>query len=447
MKHPDVFDTHKVSRMIGIGMRKEAILPHFVPLIQNIARNNVVYDQRNQSEDDLVQIALIKCGDIIDQFNPNQGNLFVYATQVIKRALWYEAKLRPLDHKRTPDEYEFDAIAQPSKANIHEIPQLELSDKTLKKLRTEPGAEEAAKYVFGVLSSNDFESNRTRVLKTVVQGFDVNPKHARFLLDHVLVTLRTEYSKGVKPVRDDKMFSNRFKHSMIPELRGLLGERAFERLIHFFGGLTFTVPSVDQIDAIDRDLEILKALSRDWTCGPTLSKKHNISPEGIKAVYKTCLHKLHTDHEYRELVSKRISLDQIPGYESAESQKIKKKPIPSFGERKTPPRRRLGNTDSMGFQLGCRNSLIYTLIVTGKCTRNDLVKQVKDRFGGTESAAKATVSAFLSDIKQPFGKFNTSRNLVVLTDIQQRLSFETKSLLQAQKVVMTKRQEMLMAEG
>jgi Mor family transcriptional regulator len=306
------------------------------------------------------------------------------------------------------------------------------------------GGEEAARYVFGVLTSNDYEANRARVLKTLTHGYDLNPKQAKFLIDHILVRLRAQYSKGVKEVRDDEMFENKYKHTLVPELRHLLGERAFERLIHFFGGLSISIPSVDQINSIDRDLAILKALSNDWTCGPELSKRYGISPEGIKAVYKNCLHKLHSDQDYKKLISEHIPLDTIPGYEDEKTQKVKK--VVNFGERKSSTRRRNIHTDSMGFTLTSRNSMLYTQIVTGKCTRHELVQSIVAKFGGTESAAKATVSAFLSDLKHPFGKFNTARNLKVLVDTQGRLSFEQESLKAAQQVIATKRQAQMMED-
>ena len=322
--------------------------------------------------------------------------------------------------------------------------ELYLDDEFISNLRMGENAEAAARYVFGVLTANDYESNRARVLKTLTYGFDINPKHARFLTDHVLVKLRAQYSKGVKEVRDDEMFDIKFKYSLVPELRELLGERAFERLIHFFGGLSISVPSMGQIDAIDRDVAILKALAADWTCGPELSKRYGISPEGIKAVYKNCLHRLHTDKDYKRLVSATIPLNTIPGYEDEKIHKVKK--VVNFGEKRTHMRRRNIHTDSMGFTLSSRNSLLYTQIVTGKCTRSELVQSLVTKFGGTESAAKATVSAFLSDLKHPFGKFNTSRNLKVLVDSQGRLSFEAESLAAAQRVIALKRQAQMMEE-
>lgn len=439
------FDVAKVSRMISLGQPKDSILPHFKPLIKTIIRTSVAWDSRNHTEDDLMQIGLIKAMEVIDKFSVYQGNLIAYAVKLIKHAMWSEARLRPLDHQRVGDEMDFDVL-QATPYQFTEPTTYKLDEEIVKQFRMEDESyRPAAEYVFGVLMNNDYEQNRARVLKTLTHGYDINPKHARFLADHVLVTLRRHYSRGVTEVRDDAMFDNKFKHTLVPELRDLLGERAFERLIHYFGGLTVSIPSYEQIASIDRDLAILKALANDWTCGPSLSKKYNISPEGIKAVFKSCLHKLQTDKEYRQLVSKHINLNKIPGFDNPASPKKIKKPIPTFGERKPMPRRKVTNTDSMGFTLGCRNSLLYTLIVTGKCTRLDLVKHVMNKFGGTESAAKATVSAFLSDIKHPFGKFNTSRNLTLVQDPNGRLSFEKKSLQAAQKVVAAKRQAQMIA--
>lgn len=439
------FDVSKVSRLIALGKPVNEILPHFKPLIKTIIRTSVAWDSRNHTEEDLTQIGLLKAMEVVDKFSINQGNLLAYAVKLIKHALWSEARLRPLDHQRVSDEVDFDVI-QSKDYQFTDDATLRLDPDVIKQFRMEDDSyQAAAEYVFGVLLDNDYEQNRARVLKTLTHGYDVNPKHARFLADHVLVTLRKHYSKGPKEVRDDTMFDNKFKYTLVPELRDLLGERAFERLIHFFGGLTISIPSADQIESIDRDLAILRALAKDWTCGPTLSKKYGISPEGIKAVYKSCLHRLHTDSEYRTLVAQLIDLNAIPGFDNPAAPK-KKKVVPMFGERKPMPRRKITNTDSMGFTLGCRNSLLYTLIVTGKCTRAELVKHVMAKFGGTESAAKATVSAFLSDIKHPFGKFNTSRNLMLLTDSMGRLSFEKKSLAAAQQVVAAKRQAQMIAQ-
>jgi hypothetical protein len=455
------FDVPKVSRMISLGMPVNDILPHFKPLIRNIiSTNKVVWDHRNHTEDDLMQIGLIKCMEIIEKFSCLQGDLFAYSLKVILRALWSEARLKPLDRLRVTvnegdgeEEVDFETkfgnVAHPGYATMEESVEFTLDPKIAAQFRVESDDySRAAGYVFGVLTSNDYESNRARVIKTLTHGFDVNPKHARFLADHVLVTLRRNFSKGASEIRDDDMFDNTFKYTLVPELRELLGERAFERLIHFFGGITISIPSADNINHIDRDLAILRALAADWNCGPSLSKKYGISPEGIKAVYKACLHRLHTDAQYRDLVSQMVDLNSIPGFESASNnsvlKKVKKSQV-TFGERKAPPKRKMTNTDSMGFTLGCRNSLLYTLIITGKCTRVNLVEHVLAKFGGTESAAKATVSAFLSDIKHPFGKFNTSRNLKLLTDSGGRLSFERNSLNDAQKVVAAKRQTQMIA--
>jgi hypothetical protein len=432
------FDGDKVSRLIALGYPHNEIIPHFIPLVNTVLRSGVVYDNHNHTEEDLRQIGLIKSQEVIEKFNPTQGNLFAYASILIKHAIWTEARLRPLDRKRVTDEIDFDQQASFQPPPHVEPPQLDEQFFTDLRLENE-NHKAAARYIFGVLMYNDYESNRARVLKTLSNGYDVNLKQARFLIDHVLVALRRKFSRGAQEVRDDKLFDNRYKHTVVPELRDLLGERAFERLIHYFGGMTVSIPSVSQIDTIDRDIAILKALATDWHCGPTLAKKHGISPEGIKAVYKACLHKLHTDSEFARLVAEQIPLDQIPGAEFPFESPTKKKPMPGFGERKMVPRRKVNNTDSMGFVLGCRNSLLYTLIVTGKCTRADLVKSVVAKFGGTESSAKATVSAFLSDIKHPFGKFNTSRNLKINVDGMGRLSFEKESLIAAQQVISIKR--------
>lgn len=420
--------------MISLGYPEEQILPLFVPLIRQVINNSVAFDHRNHTEDDLIQIGLIKSVDIIQTFRATQGNLFQYALRLIKHSLWYEVKLKRLDKQRITDEIDFDAIPQLVDPSV-EYARLEMDEKVLKRIRSEVGSEDAARYVFGVLTSNDYASNRERVLKTLTNGYDVNPKHARYLTDHVLVILRVFYSSGVKHVRDDRFFNNKFRHTLVPELRSLIGERAFERLIHFFGGLTINVPSMETIDSIDRDLAILKALAKDWTCGPTLSKKYGISPEGIKAVYKACLHKLHTDKEYRDLVNQILPLDSIPGYEDMRTQQKKPRAVSNFGQRKPVIRRKPGDMDSMGFKLGCRNSLIYTMIVTGKATRQQIVDALVEKFGGEETSAKSTVSAFMSDIKQPFGKFNTSRNLTILTNAKAQLSFEAERLAQSQRII------------
>lgn len=439
------FDSDRASRYIALGMPKTDILPLFRPLIKNIIRG-VSYDPRNHDENDLEQFGLIKAAEVIDKVDFTRGNLFFYAAKVIKQAIWSEVRLRPGDYNRTSEDVDLDE--QPSDIRVQGTPhdELVMDPSVLSTLRLESiEYADAAKYVFGVLLSNDYESNRARVLKTLTHGYDINPKCARYLADHVLVTLRRVYSKGPTEVRDDQFFANKFQATLIPELREVLGERAFERLIHFFGGLTLSIPSQNTIDSIDRDLHILIALSLDWTCGPRLAKKHHISPEGIKAVFKACLHKLHTDEEYRKLVSAHLDLEKVPGYEGG-SKKKQKKPMPSFGERRVPPRRKMSNTDSMGFTLGSRNSLLYTLIVAGKSTRKDLVSVVMQKFGGVESAARATVSAFLSDIKHPMGRFNTSRNLRIVVNPKGQMSFTKDSLAAAQQIIAEKRQQQMIAE-
>lgn len=445
------FDANRVSRFIALGKPKNDIVPLFTPLVKGIIRS-VSYDPRNHDENDLIQYGLIKATEVIDKFDPAKGNLFYYATKVIKQALWSEVRLRPNDYQRSSEDIDLDAHLTADMQHTSSLPptprdELVMDANLINKLRLEDEAyQPAARYVFGVLLANDYESNRARVLKTLTHGYDVNPKYARYLADHVLVTLRTFYSKGAAEIRDDDFFANKFRYTLIPELRDLLGERAFEKLIHFFGGLTVSIPSMDFIHSIDRDLAILKALTHDWTCGPTLAKKYHISPEGIKAVYKACLHKLHTDQEYRGLVSSQLDLDKVPGYENPTRPKKQKKALPSFGEKRVPPRRKVSNTDSMGFTLGSRNSLLYTLIAAGRSSRKMLVSVVMEKFGGTESAAKATVSAFLSDIKHPFGKFNTSRNLRIVVDPQGRMSFTKDSLAAAQAVIAEKRQAQMIDE-
>jgi hypothetical protein len=438
------FDVAKVSRMIALGYPQGQIVPYFEPLVRTIINKHVAYDHRNHAEEDLLQIGLVKSIDVIERFRPDQGNLFTYAVKLIRHALWSEVKLKPIDAKRITTEVDFDSFPNESNGTGATHTELHLNDVFIRSLRMGDDSKAAARYVFGVLTANDYESNRARVLKTLTYGYDINPKQARFLTDHVLVKLRAGYSRGVKEVRDDEMFDIKYKHTLVPELRGLLGERAFERLIHFFGGLSISIPSLDQINAIDRDLAILKALAADWTCGPELSKRYGISPEGIKAVYKNCLHKLHTDPDYKRLIGRSLLVTSIPGYEDEKTHKIKR--VVNFGEKRTPMRRRNIHTDSMGFTLSSRNSLLYTQIVTGKCTRSELVQSLVTKFGGTESAAKATVSAFLSDLKHPFGKFNTSRNLKVLVDSSSRLSFEMDSLVAAQRVIAIKRQNQMMED-
>lgn len=418
----------------------------FIPLIRQVINNNVAFDQLNHSEDDLMQIGLLKSVDIIDSFRADQGNLFQYALTLLKHALWYEVKIKRLDKQRVTDEIDFDLIPRAADPTV-EFERLSLSEEVLKRIRAEVGSEEAAQYVFGVLTNNDYASNRERVLKTLTNGFDVNHKHARYLTDHVLVILRTVYSTGIKEVRNDRLFRNRFQYTLIPELRNLIGERAFERVIHFFGGLTLNIPSADTINSIDRDLAILKALAHDWTCGPILSKKYGISPEGIKAVYKACLHKLHSDKEYRELVNKVMPLVSIPGYEDVKTRLKKIKPISNFGQRRPVIKRKPGDTDTMGFKLGCRNSLIYTMIVTGNCSRQQVTDTLIQKFGGELHSAKSTVSAFMSDIKQPFGKFNTSRNLKILVNSKGQLSFEAERLSESQRIIAEKIQAQMVASA
>ncbi len=436
------FDNAKVTRMISLGYPKNEVLPYFEPLVRHVVRSGLSYDPRNHDESDLIQIGLIVCGtEVIDKFDISKGNLFHYATLVVRHALWSEVQLKPMDKARTQDEVDFDMHPAEETA-FGASDTLPFPADLLKKLRLDSEtSEEAARYVYGVFLDDLFEANRARVLTTLVKGFDINPKHARFVADHVLVQLRLYFSKTIPEVRDDRLFENKFKHSLVPELREFLGERAFERLIHYFGGLSISIPDHAYIDSIDRDLTILKALSLDWTCGPRLSKKFHISPEGVKTAFKATLHRLHTDPDFRELVSAHIDLDKIPGFENPATAKKPKKALPNFGEKK-PHRRKIVNTDSMGFALRSRNSLLYTLIATGKCTRAQLVETLHKRFNGKLSSAKSTVSAFLSDIRQPFGKFNTSRGLVVMTDPRGRLHFDKESVAKAQAIVKDRREKM-----
>jgi hypothetical protein len=85
------------------------------------------------------------------------------------------------------------------------------------------------------------------------------------------------------------------------------------------------------------------------------------------------------------------------------------------------------------------------MIVTGNCTRQQIVNTVIDKFGGELHSAKSTVSAFLSDIKQPFGKFNTSRNLKILINAKGQLSFESQRLAESQRYVAERIQAQMVA--
>lgn len=443
------FDNAKTTRMIALGYPLELIIPEFEPLISLTIHRSVSYDTRNIDEDDLKQIARLRIADICNSFNPRRSTLFVWASTVFRHTLWSACKLGPLDYARVPDEIDLDAhpsgIQMEGKIDTFRLPE---SVKTSLRIGNDPRSQLASQYVYGVFCSQLYDDNKARVLKTLTYGLDLSPKLARYLVDQMLVHLRVAHSGThagtVKEVRDDAFFYNKFKHTVIPELRELLGERAFERFIHFFGGLAITVPSRDNLDSIDRDLDILESLTKDWNGSSVLSKRYGISPEGIKTVFKSCLHRLQSDEEYRELVSQRVELSKIPGYVDPNDPHPKKKVIPDIASRKRLHKKML-NTDSMGFQLGSRNSLMYTMIVTGRATRQDLVETVHSKFGGTVVSAKSTVSAFLSDIKHPFGKFNTSRNLTILVDSERRLSFERNSLDAAQRVIAERRKANLEA--
>lgn len=434
------FDNSKVTRMIALGYPLELILPEFEPLISLVIRRNVSYDTRNIDEDDLKQLGRLKIKDICRDFSPTKSSLFVYASTVLRHTFWSACKLGPGDYARTPEEVDLDAYVGeptfiPSKDGVC------LKAEVIQKLRVggDKKSVDASQYIYGIFCSGLYDDNKARVIKTLCYGLDINPKLARYLADQMLVQLRILHThNNIAEVRDDPFFENRYKHSVVPELRELLGERAFERLVHYFGGIAITVPSHEHLDAIDRDLVILKALTHDWNSSASLSKKFGISPEGIKTVFKANLHRLHTDPDYCHLVSEQLDLAKIPGYIDPNDPQPKKKVIPDIASRKRLHKKML-NTDSMGFQLGSRNSLMYTMIVTGRATRQDLVETVHGKFGGTLTSAKSTVSAFLSDIKHPFGKFNTSRALTILVDTERRLSFEKHSLDAAQRVIAERR--------
>lgn len=447
------FDNAKATRMIALGYPLDEILPEFEPLISLVIRRSVSFDTRNIDEDDLKQIARLRVKDVIREFNPHRSSLFVWASMIIRHTLWSACKLKPEDYARTPEEVDLDThAAETPGADAVEPSTLRVPVEVMAAMRvSDPKAVKASHYLYGVLCSDLYEDNKARVLKTLTHGLGINPKLARYLIDQLLIQLRLLHAKSpagaVREVRDDPFFYSKFKHSVIPELRELLGERAFELLVHYFGGLSITVPSHDHLDAIDRDLQILSALTTDWNSALSLSKKFGISPEGIKTVFKSNLHRMQTDEEYRDLVAGIVDLKAVPGFVDPKDPKpVKKKAIPDPGARRRLKRKML-NTDSMGFQLNSRNSLMYTLIVTGRCTRQDLVTTVHERFGGTLASAKSTVSAFLSDIKHDFGKFNTSRNLTILVDGDRRLSFEKRSLEAAQLEIARRRKANLEALG
>lgn len=449
------FDVERASRYIALGKPLNETLPLFDPLLRTIIRQKVSFDPRNHQEDDLMQVGRMKAVEVIHRFDPNQGNLFVYASKLISQVMWATVKLRPIDKMRASDDVDPDNAPDNDgcahnlaiSSDFEQPADTGMPQAVMSKLRLEqPEYADAVEYIYGVLLDNDYEQNKARILKTLTHGFDVNPKNARFLLDHVFVALRSHYSAGPKEVRDDAFFDNKFKYTLVPELRELLGEKAFEKLIHFFGGITISVPSVDHIASIERDLTILAALARDWSCGPSLAKKFGISPEGTKAIYKTCLVRLQMDAEFRKLVSHRVKLDTLPGYEDPTAKKPKKTMAPNFGEKRSAPRRNVQSTDSMGFALGSRNSLLFTMIAMGQSTRSQLVDAIVEKFKSTPSAAKGTVGVFLSDIRRPHGTFNTSRNLRIVCDAQQRLAFTPESLEAARQVVRGKKQAAMLRD-
>ena len=434
------FDNAKATRMIALGYPLESILPEFEPLISLVIRRSVSFDPRNIDEDDLKQIGRLQVKTICRDFNPRKSSLFVYASTALRHTLWSACKLGAKDYARTPEDVDLDAYPSLQKVD-HSQEALVMPLEIMGNLRIgeDPKTIAASKYVYGVFCSELYDDNKSRVLKTLTYGLDISPKLARYLVDQMLVQLRVcHHKREVKEVRDDEFFYNKFKHSVIPELRETLGERAFERLIHFFGGLSVVVPSQDSLEAIDRELNIIVSLTKDWTSCGMLSRKYGISPEGIKTVFKSNLHRLQTDPEYRSLVAKYVDIDKIPGYVDPSDSAPKKKAVTDIATRKRLYKKML-NTDSMGFQLGSRNSLMYTMIVTGRATRQTLVETVHAKFGGNVTSAKSTVSAFLSDIKHPFGKFNTSRALTILLDSERRLSFEKQSLEAAQQVIAERR--------
>jgi hypothetical protein len=98
------FDTMKVTRLICLGRPMDEVIPHFVPLVKAVIKNSVAWDNRNHTEEDLLQVGLMKAIEVVERFDSTQGNLFAYAAKLIKHALWSEARLRPLDHQRVTDE-------------------------------------------------------------------------------------------------------------------------------------------------------------------------------------------------------------------------------------------------------------------------------------------------------------------------------------------------------
>ena len=95
------------------------------------------------------------------------------------------------------------------------------------------------------------------------------------------------------------------------------------------------------------------------------------------------------------------------------------------GEKKeVAPTKSVQEKDEHGFLKGSRSSRIYSLLLEGKHTKEQIIQTVTKEFHSTIDKTKTTVGVFISDVQKAKGKYSASRGVTVQKDAKDVLSIK-----------------------
>jgi len=80
--------------------------------------------------------------------------------------------------------------------------------------------------------------------------------------------------------------------------------------------------------------------------------------------------------------------------------------------------------DEHGFLKGSRSSRIYSLLLEGKHTKEQIIQTVTKEFHSTIDKTKTTVGVFISDVQKAKGKYSASRGVKINKDAKDVLSIK-----------------------
>jgi hypothetical protein len=78
--------------------------------------------------------------------------------------------------------------------------------------------------------------------------------------------------------------------------------------------------------------------------------------------------------------------------------------------------------DEYGFRKGSKASSIYTMLLTGKNTKKQVLAKLNKKYPGSNN--KVTLNAFLSDVQRPVGTYPASRGITIEQDDKGILSIK-----------------------